>query len=99
MVTDPDIFIEWVKNHERWGEMWVRLIRGAVQRYRIPEEALSNENLEDWRAFMRAHSVRFHPFSRRGEKIDTLLLMLREFLRRKRLEPAELPLDRADEWQ
>ena len=99
MVTDPEILINWVKSHERWGEMWVRLTREAVQMYRIPEEALSKEHLELWRAFMRAHSVRFHPHSTRREKISTLTLMLREFLNRLKWKPAEIPLNRADEWQ
>lgn len=98
MVTDPDIFIAWVCNHERWGEMWVRLIRGTLQKYKVPEEALSEQNLDDWRAFMRANSVRFHPHSTRREKIDTLVLMLREFLRRAQWQPSPAPLDRADEW-
>jgi len=98
MTAERDILISWIQNHEHWSDSWIRDTRELMVKYKIPEVALTDATFAGWMEFMRTSKLSFHPQSRRRDKVDMMLMMLREFLTRSNWKTPDVPLDRADDW-
>jgi hypothetical protein len=88
MITDRDLMLRWVMDHESWASRFTREIKAGLDLIDLEKctpEDFTAEDRPKFFAFMNARKFDCHPASTRAQQIKNVGLMMREYIALKRI--------------